>query len=203
METKRVVYSIAQDSSEVHKSFGYYFPEFLPSDSVLTVAYIPFASAGAGSAMSNDSLHGDLFRDVFFSWEKNFRKPFIDDSLTLYQRVYCKGLKSYSVAFHSMTDDHWYSFNFNVRFDGYQIPVWTGFDSWRRRSTKKDSSSSTFIYLPYSARIDKMRIAFNPSSKVSASGPELVFGQLCIEKVGNVDHVVHHPFSMGSSRSMV
>jgi C-terminal processing protease CtpA/Prc len=182
--TSSLFYSIINDRNIIRKS-NYYFPEYTPFDSVITIAYNPFKYVNNQIRKLNLSGYNHL-------WYKKFDKQILVDSIFLYQRVYSRNISEYSILIYSPLTENWYKKIFKINSNGYQIPSKVSLTSFEKVSPEEDTSIVILNSIPSNLLIDRMVVYYQQS--IDNSDAELVFGEFYIGKIIFEDILVHHPF---------
>lgn len=132
----RTVYMENEITNQLYslRSTGYfsdeefYFPPYEYLEEALTDGVS--LAENAGNNIDNKELNG-LDADGL-AWEITFKPTlnFHTDSTKFYQRSYTSNVTSYSIHLYIDDLDKWFSKEFQISHQGYQIPIETDFEDW-------------------------------------------------------------------------
>ena len=120
-----VKYSIHMDAQSLSKDRTLLFPVFDIYDNSVRGGYEPLKYGKA------PELRHIYLGKIYF-WKRVFKKPLLCtlDSTFLYQRLFIRNLREYTIYSLSGNNGCWYKKDFKVTYEGYQIPTMTNLSEW-------------------------------------------------------------------------
>jgi C-terminal processing protease CtpA/Prc len=149
-----VKYSISEDALRLKKDEKFWFPVYDVCDSCIEGGYEPVKREKIEELTQ-------IYAGKIYAWRRMFEKLLLceSDSSFIYQRLYLKGVKGYSIYVLSGNDSCWYKKDFEVTYQGYQVPTMNSLSEWSlvgkpgesRRSfldsTKKQNTIKEFVFV--------------------------------------------------------
>jgi C-terminal processing protease CtpA/Prc len=163
-----------------------YFPEYGLHDSLLTEGYSLLKTISVRRNL--DSLH--LGKKRITGWLGAIAPvTCLRDTTVLTQRIFLRNVSHYVIYLRLSGEQKWYKKQFEVAYEGYQVPIVTPLSAWV--GVRKDTEG-LFAASPHPRQVDLILIEVTP--RTASKRAEFIAGQLALCNQVRERFEVQHPF---------